>query len=179
MIPTASLHHLHPPVSNQSGDTAPAAHPSPHQQTVRAKACALRVLCVDDSATARAAVIIALGSHPDFCVDAKADAAAALHIGTEAARSGDPFDLFILDIQMDPIDGFELLGQLRRLSCYAETPAIFLSSCRDTGAARRADELGARVVKKSDVHHLLATARSIAASHNLRAQPRAEALPAR
>lgn len=47
----------------------------------------------------------------------------------ESARGFEnPAHLFVLDVMMPGMDGFSLLSNIRRIGCYAKTPAMFLTA---------------------------------------------------
>lgn len=104
-----------------------------------------RVLFVDDSALARAAVLAALLR---FDVVALKDGGEALERARAAAEEGKPFNLFILDIEMEPLDGFTLLSELRRIEAYGDTKTLFLSGTRREEHIRRVQEVGATLIEK-------------------------------
>lgn len=54
-----------------------------------------------------------------------------------------PFDLFLVDLQMPVMDGFELLGALRSSAEHGTTPVVILSSLASEEHRRRGLELGA------------------------------------
>jgi two-component system chemotaxis sensor kinase CheA len=88
-----------------------------------------RVLVIDDSLTSRMlqrSVLEAAGHHVDVAVS-----------GEDAVRMAtrDPFDLFLVDVEMPGMDGFEFVRYVRRSPDLRRTPCVIVSS-RD-----RADDL--------------------------------------
>lgn len=114
----------------------------------------IRVLCVDDSPTSRAAVIVSLGTRREFSVRVEADPMMALEEARRTAASGETFDLLLLDIEMGPLDGFELFEKLRGIASCANAPVVFLSGTKDPDNRERAASVGAALVVKSKVREL-------------------------
>jgi len=65
------------------------------------------------------------------------------------------FDLFLLDVKVSDINGFEFLRQMRDIGC--ATPAIFLTSLRDKESLTKGFELGGDdyIKKPFDLDELL------------------------
>lgn len=65
------------------------------------------------------------------------------------------FDLFLLDVKVPDINGFEFLNQMRDVGC--KTPAIFLTSLRDKESLAQGFELGGDdyIKKPFDLDELL------------------------
>ena len=59
------------------------------------------------------------------------------------ATRKEEFDLILLDLVMPDVNGFEILGELRRLGILAHTPVILISGMDSEGNAIRGIELGA------------------------------------
>lgn len=96
-----------------------------------------RVLVVDDSVTVRKVTEKFLSSY-EYVVDAAKD-------GLEALERVDDFqpDVVLLDIEMPRMDGFELLGHLRREERWQQLPVIMISSRTAQKHREHANELGA------------------------------------
>jgi signal transduction histidine kinase/ActR/RegA family two-component response regulator len=123
--------------------SAPAAVPQvlPSPQRTRA----LKVLVVDDVATNRLvarALLEQLGHQAELALDGAAAVAAV----SEAARSGTPFDLVLMDLAMPGMNGLEATRRLRELPPEegAGVPVVALTAgvfdregtaCRDAGMA--------------------------------------------
>ncbi len=88
-----------------------------------------------------------------------ADAAAAFAAADDAARSGSPYDLAILDQQMPEMDGIMLAQRLRQNPATIATPLILLTSAGRKGKpAEEADALfDAYLVKPARASMLLDT----------------------
>jgi len=82
-----------------------------------------QILAVDDSATMRRMVTLALGKagHEVVCAE---DGVEALEIG----RKRHDFDLVIADINMPRMDGLQLIRELRALDDYRTTPLLVLTT---------------------------------------------------
>ena len=87
----------------------------------------VRALAVDDNAVNRAILSEQLSSWGMTAV-AAANGAEALARAREAARSGEPFQIAILDGQMPTMDGVALARALRADPALASTPLILLTS---------------------------------------------------
>lgn len=94
------------------------------------------VMAVDDSATVRKFVSVALSMQGFSVVTAK-DGMDALEKLPHAN-----VDLLITDLNMPNMDGFELIRALRENPVYKELPVIILSSLSDEGSKGKGMELG-------------------------------------
>ena len=81
-----------------------------------------RVLIVDDSATLRSYVAAALGE-AGFEVEFAANGYEGLE---KAAQT--PFDLFLVDVNMPKMPGYEFVRHLRAETATAATPVVILST---------------------------------------------------
>jgi DNA-binding response OmpR family regulator len=113
-----------------------------------------RVLVVDDEPDVLELLMVALTSLRQYEVVLADSAAAALR---EIATSREAFDVFLLDIQMPKMGGVELLGEIRRLPDYADTPVIMLTAMSDREYVDAAFRNGAHdyVTKPFDYDDLL------------------------
>ncbi|MFO8057397.1 MAG: hybrid sensor histidine kinase/response regulator [bacterium] len=118
-----------------------------------------RILVVDDSITTRTIeknILDRAGYEVTTAVD-----------GTEAlARMEDagPFDLFVLDVDMPGLDGFELTERLRENERTSETPVVICTSRASDEDKRKGISVGAQayIVKGSfDQNVLLDTVKSL------------------
>jgi len=80
------------------------------------------ILAVDDEPIARRTISVALSKANLRCIGME-DPQAALAILRE-----NPFDLIFLDAEMPGLNGFQLCGELRKLSTNKTTPVIFVTS---------------------------------------------------
>ena len=87
-----------------------------------------RILVVDDEPSILELVKTALETLEDYDVEIAGSAADALECVMDTDQ---PFDCFLLDIQMPDIDGIELLRDLRALPEYTDTPALMLTAMSD------------------------------------------------
>jgi two-component system, chemotaxis family, chemotaxis protein CheY len=95
------------------------------------------ILAVDDSASIRQAVKIALGS--------------AGHVVSEAVHGADGlakantavFDLIITDLNMPEMDGLTMIRELRKKPSYAGVPILFLTTESDASVKSQAKAAGA------------------------------------
>lgn len=95
-----------------------------------------RILIVDDEAELAEMVrgILRAAGFSRVSTAGSGEEALALAQGAAAAPRGGasaqkaPFDLFVLDVMMPGIDGFDLLSRLRALPATAEVPALFLTA---------------------------------------------------
>lgn len=95
------------------------------------------ILAVDDSASIRQAVKIALGS-AGHTVSEATDGADGLNRATATA-----FDLIITDLNMPEMDGLTMIRQLRRSPAYAGIPILFLTTESDASVKSQAKAAGA------------------------------------
>jgi len=91
-----------------------------------------RILVVDDNAINRTVTVEQLRSW-SLDPDAVASAQIALKTLREAADSGTPFDLAVLDYKMPSMDGVELAAEIRRDPRIADVPILMLTSIMTSG----------------------------------------------
>jgi chemosensory pili system protein ChpA (sensor histidine kinase/response regulator) len=99
----------------------------------------LTVLCADDSVSVRKVMSRLISNAGWNAVTAK-DGVDALE---QLDRLGDPPQIFLLDIEMPRMDGFELLSKLRADDRYQNVPMVMVSSRAGEKHRRKAKELGA------------------------------------
>ena len=87
----------------------------------------LSALSVDDNRTNRR-VLEELLSKWGMQVTSETDGESALHTVEAALKKGHSYDIFLLDVNMPGIDGYELAKKLRKAEAYADTPIIMLTS---------------------------------------------------
>lgn len=109
-----------------------------------------RLLVVEDDTALRAAVVAALRSGGYETVEA-ADGEAALQVLAEG-----PVSLVLTDIQMAPMDGYTLLGEVKR--GWPQTPVVMMTAYGDIARAVQAVRDGAShyLTKPFDIDVLLA-----------------------
>ena len=95
--------------------------PRPGRRVRNELPAGLRVLIVDDNATNRAIVEAYLAARDVRCASA-ASGPEALGVMHDAARSGDPFELVVLDGQMPGMDGIELAKAISLAPSLRERP---------------------------------------------------------
>jgi two-component system chemotaxis response regulator CheY len=95
------------------------------------------ILTVDDSASIRQAIKIALGS-AGFSVTEAVNGAE----GLEKAEAG-AFDLIITDLNMPIMDGLTMIQELRRRGKVVGVPIVFLSTESDGDIKQQAKAAGA------------------------------------
>lgn len=96
-----------------------------------------KILTVDDSASLRVAIRIALSS-AGYEVDEAVDGADGLK-----RASATSFDLIITDLNMPVMDGLTMIESMRKLPQLAGVPIIFLTTESDAGMKQRAKAAGA------------------------------------
>ncbi|MGG6263496.1 MULTISPECIES: GAF domain-containing protein [unclassified Leptolyngbya] len=101
----------------------------------------LRLLVVDDNETNRTIVRYQVSAW-GIEVDEAENAAIALEKLRDRARSGRPYDLAILDMQMPEVDGETLGSQIKSDPDLASTKLIMMTSVHRWGGAKRMAELG-------------------------------------
>jgi two-component system chemotaxis response regulator CheY len=95
------------------------------------------ILTVDDSASIRVAIRIAL-NEAGYSVEEATNGAE----GVSKAKGGS-FDLVVTDLNMPVMDGLTMIEQLRRIPAYAGVPIIFLTTESDAEIKARAKAAGA------------------------------------
>jgi len=121
------------PLARQSG-----AYPS---ETIPAQVRGARVLIVDDTATSRAALAAQLSAW-DARPEPAGDGPTALRILAEAAASGDPVRVLLVDAQMPGMTGVELALAVRRDERLREARAVLMASLSQVRDSVGADEAG-------------------------------------
>jgi two-component system chemotaxis response regulator CheY len=109
------------------------------------------VLTVDDSASVRRTIKIALSSE-GFGVTEAADGAEGL-----SKAEGGGFDLIITDLNMPVMDGLTMIRELRKKPAQAGVPILFLTTESDSGIKAEAKAAGATgwLTKPFDPDHLI------------------------
>ena len=95
------------------------------------------VLTVDDSASIRVAIRIAL-SGAGYAVSEAENGADGVKKATAGA-----FDLIVTDLNMPVMDGLTMIEELRRNPAHAGVPIIFLTTESDADLKQRAKAAGA------------------------------------
>jgi len=98
----------------------------------------MHILAVDDNITIRQLIAMTLKNTTDLSGQVVATGAEALSL---AQRT--PFDLIIIDWQMQPMDGQALLTALRQIPHHRKTPIIVLSADSDVDTKQIAKDTGA------------------------------------
>ncbi|MEM6532526.1 MAG: response regulator [Myxococcota bacterium] len=113
-----------------------------------------KVLVIDDSATVRMSVTVALEGFEVL------QASNGLE-GAELLESRSDIDLAFCDVNMPKMNGLEML---ERVQGQVETPIVMLTTEGQPEMVRKAKRLGAKgwVVKPFDARQLLAAARKLA-----------------
>jgi DNA-binding response OmpR family regulator len=117
----------------------------------------MRVLVVDDDPSTRTVVAVAL-SEMDVVVAPG---------GVEALEilMDDAFDVAVVDLMMPHVDGFSVVGHMRRQAQHRDTPIVLLTAKVNEADHLRGFRAGADayVTKPFDVDDLAATVRGVAA----------------
>lgn len=95
------------------------------------------ILIVDDSASIRHTVKIALG-RAGHTIHEAGDGTD----GLEKARTG-TYDLFIVDLNMPEMDGLTMIRELRKLPNQQGVPILFLTTESEQAVKKEAKEAGA------------------------------------
>jgi len=100
----------------------------------------MKILAVDDSSTIRDLVSQTLYNigYNDF--ETAVDGVDAL---SKVDEADEPFDFFIVDINMPNMDGFELISNLRNKFDYMSTPIMVLTTERSDKMKEKGREAGA------------------------------------
>ena len=115
------------------------------------------ILTVDDSASIRATIRIALTGAGYSVAEAEHGAD-----GIAKANAGN-YDLIITDLNMPVMDGLTMIEELRRLPAHMGVPIIFLTTESDDGMKQRAKAAGATgwLTKPFDPEQLVRIARKV------------------
>ncbi len=97
---------------------------------------ALRVLCVDDSPTFRAVLMMTFAGWPG--VEVLGCPLDALRRCMGEMFKGTPFDALVLDVEMTPISGVDLAHRIRELPAYRDRPIFFLTGLESKTALTNA-----------------------------------------
>lgn len=109
-----------------------------------------RVLCVDDDEDAGEMLSLLLKSHQIEVTCAQSPAEAWLNIKAEC------FDLYLLDVWLPHVDGFEFCRQIREID--SNTPILFYSGAAYDADKQKGIAAGANAyVAKPDVEGLIGT----------------------
>jgi signal transduction histidine kinase/CheY-like chemotaxis protein len=138
-------------------ECAPVEAPAPGDAAI----AGLRVLIVDDNATNRAILMKTLQAWRCRVALAASGFEASDLVGY-AARSGEPFELILLDMQMPDLDGVTTARRIRRDSATADVPILLLTSVSQRVPAGAADARFAatlpKPVKQAELYRAIATA---------------------
>lgn len=96
-----------------------------------------KILTVDDSASLRMAIRIALAGAGYDVTEAEDGLD-----GIEKAKN-DQFDLIVTDLNMPNMDGLTMIRELRAMPAYCGTPIIFLTTESDDAMKQQAKAAGA------------------------------------
>ncbi|MBW7921231.1 MAG: response regulator [Rubellimicrobium sp.] len=115
------------------------------------------ILVVDDSASVRAAVRIAL-TGAGYRIAEATDGADGI-----ARAGGEHFDLVITDLNMPVMDGLAMIEAMRAIPAHAGMPIVFLTTESDDGMKARARAAGATgwLTKPFDPDQLVKVARKV------------------
>jgi two-component system chemotaxis response regulator CheY len=118
-----------------------------------------QILTVDDSASIRQAIKIALSSQ-GFAVAEAANGAEGLQKATSSR-----YALVITDLNMPVMDGLTMIRELRRKPGGAGLPILFLSTESDVGIKQQAKDAGATgwVTKPFDPEQLVRIVKKVLA----------------
>lgn len=119
----------------------------------------LNVLIVDDNATNRN-ILANLMSYWGLRATTAPDGSSALENMRAAQRTGDAFDLLLVDVHMPLMDGFTLIQQIIDATDMVMPKTVMLTSAGRTGDAARCRELGVHAylnkpIKQRDLHEAI------------------------
>jgi two-component system chemotaxis response regulator CheY len=117
------------------------------------------ILAVDDSASLRQAIKIALSSD-GYAVTEAADGSEGL-----AKATANAFDLIITDLNMPVMDGLTMIRELRAKPAHAGVPILFLTTESDANVKAQAKAAGATgwLTKPFNADQLLAVVSKVLA----------------
>lgn len=102
-----------------------------------------KVLLMDDMITLRDALVSTLKKMGFADITTAADGLQGLERATEAAKSGQPFELIFSDIMMPKCTGIEFLKKARGIEDYKTIPIIMITSESELTTVLEAVEAGA------------------------------------
>jgi len=91
-----------------------------------------KILIVDDSMMIRMTVKRTLEKAGFIIVEAKDGVE-----GLEQAKLADDFDLILTDLNMPNMDGLEMISEIRKISCYKDSPIVMLTT--ESGEDKKQD----------------------------------------
>lgn len=100
----------------------------------------MKILAVDDSSTIRDLVSQTLYTLGYSNFDTAVDGVDALE---KVDASEEPYEFFVVDINMPRMDGFELIKNLRNRFDYMSTPIMVLTTERSNDMKKKGREVGA------------------------------------
>ncbi len=135
---------------------------TPKLHTVPAELEGMRILIVDDNATNREILFRQLSAWR-FRAETAPDGLTALGMLQQAAASGQPFDLAIVDGHMSVMDGFELVRQIRTTEALQSMPLVMLTSMAGPVVGTDAQQLRlsghlSKPVRQSDLFTMIVKA---------------------
>jgi PAS domain S-box-containing protein len=133
------------------------------------------VLVVDDNSTNRR-ILDEMLSHWQMKPTLAESGPAALETLLQAARSGEPFPLVLIDVQMPEMDGYMLAERIRQQPEIAGATLLILTSSGQSGEAARRQELGIHIcltkpIKQADLWKAIMQALGMPLSADARAEP--------
>lgn len=100
----------------------------------------MKILAVDDSATIREKVIQTLY---EFGYNESETAVDGIDALNKVEESEDPYDFFIVDINMPNMNGFEFISNIRNKFDYMNTPVMVLTTESSEDMKQKGREVGA------------------------------------
>jgi PAS domain S-box-containing protein len=150
--------------------SAPAGYPR------RQSIAGLSVLAVDDHATTRQLLAQVLTSW-EMRNEVTDTGQRALALLSEAAKAGRPYDLAIIDMQMEGMDGFALAKRIREVPSLAGVRLVLVSAVALRGQAREAQAMGfagylTKPIRQSALYDCIATVMGMPAADDGEGRPR-------
>lgn len=117
-----------------------------------------RVLVIDDAATIRMYHRKMLGD-AGWQIDEAVNGVEALEKVANQAQD-QPFDLYVVDVNMPKMDGYTFVRELRRLGQVSQAPVMMVSTEAQSSDAGAAQEVGANcyLIKPAKPQELVLTA---------------------
>jgi PAS domain S-box-containing protein len=117
------------------------------ENTIEDKRKKYKILIVDDSKT-NLDYLQSILQQPDYLITTANNGTTAI---TKA--KGNSFDIILLDVVMEGIDGFEVCKELKHFTATKDVPIIFLTSLTDPQNITKGFELGAVDYVKKPFNH--------------------------
>lgn len=112
-----------------------------------------KILIIEDDDLIRESLVFKMEKE-GFEIDSASDG----EVGIDKVKNNGPFSLILLDLRLPKNNGFEFLGELRKIKELSNLPVIVLTNSYTEEFADKALELGAKsyiLKSKHDIHEIV------------------------